>query len=502
MFSTITTLVDLLVSRFGWLQAGLPPRRRAELRLFVLRHAEAVKGGGVADDERPLTERGRADASRLGGMLATHGLSVDAVISSPARRATETATLFARALGYRGSLQRDPRLCGQGVDGIRAVVREIAGDTACVVVVSHDPAISRFVETVAGAPVSVPPGGLADITISATRWTAIAGAPTAARLTRLWRPSQPAASAMHRPGPRAARASPKWFESRIDERLVDAASRAVEQRLESLLARLDAVADVCDEDGEAVRKLRVAVRREEAALRTFREVLPRRAATHVREHLRAIRNATDASRDADMVLSRVASLADETLLATLEADRRAARHEVRALCRRVSGDPALARSAAVLLRKSREARYSSGVEPERIAPWARARLDRSTNRFLTATVPDPDDLAALHELRLRTKKLRYEVEILAGALPPRVRAEAYPILTGLQDRLGEINDGAVLRERLQGISGSGREGMQQGVLDTLLCEADALLERARADFAAWWTPGRVEQLRLALRSAE
>jgi probable phosphoglycerate mutase len=70
------------------------------VELLLIRHAEPVRIGpgtaaGPADPH--LTERGRAQADRLASWLGTE--PVDAVLSSPLRRARDTAEPVARTLG-------------------------------------------------------------------------------------------------------------------------------------------------------------------------------------------------------------------------------------------------------------------------------------------------------------------------------------------------------------------------------------------------------------------
>jgi 2,3-bisphosphoglycerate-dependent phosphoglycerate mutase len=70
------------------------------VELLLIRHAEPVRIGpgtaaGPADPH--LTERGRAQADRLSSWLGTE--PVDAVLSSPLRRARDTAEPVARTLG-------------------------------------------------------------------------------------------------------------------------------------------------------------------------------------------------------------------------------------------------------------------------------------------------------------------------------------------------------------------------------------------------------------------
>ena len=58
--------------------------------LVVVRHAEAVKRhiGGVPDDQRPLTDRGRRQAIELVDVLTRWGPT--RLLSSPQRRAIDT----------------------------------------------------------------------------------------------------------------------------------------------------------------------------------------------------------------------------------------------------------------------------------------------------------------------------------------------------------------------------------------------------------------------------
>jgi probable phosphoglycerate mutase len=70
------------------------------VHLLLIRHAEPVRiapGESGARADPHLTARGREQADRLAAWLATE--AVDAVVSSPLRRATETAEPVARACG-------------------------------------------------------------------------------------------------------------------------------------------------------------------------------------------------------------------------------------------------------------------------------------------------------------------------------------------------------------------------------------------------------------------
>jgi Phosphohistidine phosphatase SixA len=76
-------------------------RTQPSIQLHLLRHAHAgdpLKWTG-ADEVRPLSERGRCQAERLGLFLAETGFEPDVILSSPKLRALDTARLVATPLG-------------------------------------------------------------------------------------------------------------------------------------------------------------------------------------------------------------------------------------------------------------------------------------------------------------------------------------------------------------------------------------------------------------------
>ena len=86
----------MIISRNGSEQAvrkgggGCNPLKR----LYLVRHAKADWSVDVVHDRhRPLEPRGRDDAERLGRFLSEIGQVPDAVVSSPAVRAEQTAKL-------------------------------------------------------------------------------------------------------------------------------------------------------------------------------------------------------------------------------------------------------------------------------------------------------------------------------------------------------------------------------------------------------------------------
>ena len=69
--------------------------------LIIVRHAKAEQiGESQRDFERALAKRGEKDALLVAEILKKKGLKPDVILSSPAKRAKQTALLFAEVVGY------------------------------------------------------------------------------------------------------------------------------------------------------------------------------------------------------------------------------------------------------------------------------------------------------------------------------------------------------------------------------------------------------------------
>ncbi|MEI6350389.1 MAG: phosphohistidine phosphatase SixA [Verrucomicrobiota bacterium] len=67
------------------------------MQLLLLRHADAVPSA-PSDDLRTLSDKGRAQAKRIGRFCHEHELKPDLILTSPFRRAEDTARIVATEL--------------------------------------------------------------------------------------------------------------------------------------------------------------------------------------------------------------------------------------------------------------------------------------------------------------------------------------------------------------------------------------------------------------------
>ncbi len=130
--------------------------------LWILRHGEAVPHDSrPSDDDRELTPRGERQGEAAGVALARLGLELDACYTSPKVRARDTARLCCRSLSVEPQEVKDLR-AGFELDDARDLLRaHETGDR--VLLVGHEPDLSRLIHDLTGAKVDMKKGGVAGI---------------------------------------------------------------------------------------------------------------------------------------------------------------------------------------------------------------------------------------------------------------------------------------------------------------------------------------------------
>ena len=108
------------------------------MELTFVRHGEA-ESFAASDDARGLTEKGRTQVSNVAKHLKKSGETFDCILSSPIKRAKETAEIFAEVFEVGPKWTSDPRLSpGSDLSQIQEIVKEIP-DTNHFLFVGHAP---------------------------------------------------------------------------------------------------------------------------------------------------------------------------------------------------------------------------------------------------------------------------------------------------------------------------------------------------------------------------
>lgn len=114
--------------------------------VYFLRHASAGERSRDAkkDEARPLDREGIQQCGLMGRVLAAMDVQVEAVISSPLKRASQTAVLVSNELGYDGKFIFDDSLRPEGgFEKFRELLAKRSRDEA-ILVVGHNPNLSDF----------------------------------------------------------------------------------------------------------------------------------------------------------------------------------------------------------------------------------------------------------------------------------------------------------------------------------------------------------------------
>lgn len=139
------------------------------------RHGEA--GSGATDRQRELTDRGMDDVAfgchRLHDTCVERGLPhPDRILHSPWVRATQTADIVASAFTHAGMQPFDPLMPGMAVNDVENALQKLdAGAGQHLVMVTHQPLVSRLLDHYLGEPGRVPPlspGGYAVLDLVTT----------------------------------------------------------------------------------------------------------------------------------------------------------------------------------------------------------------------------------------------------------------------------------------------------------------------------------------------
>src|SRR5712672_235335 len=114
--------------------------------IYFLRHASAGEpvSNPKRDEKRALDESGVEQCGYVGRALSALDVQVDVILSSPLKRAAQTASLVGNEMGHEGKLQLE--------DGLRptasfADFRKMLDKYArheSIMVVGHNPTLSEF----------------------------------------------------------------------------------------------------------------------------------------------------------------------------------------------------------------------------------------------------------------------------------------------------------------------------------------------------------------------
>jgi phosphohistidine phosphatase len=120
--------------------------------VYFLRHASAGQSlsDPKKDEKRPLDTEGTLQCRYIGRALAAADVSIDTIISSPLKRAMQTAQLVANELGFEQKIEMDSAMRPEATyTAFQSLLRKHQAKDA-IMVVGHNPSIEEFLAQTIG----------------------------------------------------------------------------------------------------------------------------------------------------------------------------------------------------------------------------------------------------------------------------------------------------------------------------------------------------------------
>ncbi|MGE5131814.1 MAG: CHAD domain-containing protein [Gemmatimonadota bacterium] len=247
-----------------------------------------------------------------------------------------------------------------------------------------------------------------------------------------------------------------------------------------------------DTDPEFLHDLRVSVRRTRSALKLAGDVLPVSLPRRYRPEFKWLGDLTTPMRDLDVYLLGFPAMASGLIAAApAELDplhdhlirQRAAERRLLVAGLRSARFTALATGWRAHLSQVRAPARGTPIRD-----FAAARIGRAHRTVLARgnaiTAESPAE--ALHDLRKRCKELRYLLEFFASLHDPAAHQRVLKDLKGLQDCLGEFQDGQVQQEELRAFAERMKPDVPAATLlamGELAAQLAGRQQQARSEFA-------------------
>jgi phosphohistidine phosphatase len=139
--------------------------------LLILRHAKSSwKDPELADHERPLKGRGRRAAALIGRFMYENHLRPDLVLSSTAKRASETVEILLESAGFTVEVRYDNSLYMATAAVFMKTVEQLDSSKQRVLLVGHNPSLEDFLYELTGIRERMPTAAIAQVFLDIEKW--------------------------------------------------------------------------------------------------------------------------------------------------------------------------------------------------------------------------------------------------------------------------------------------------------------------------------------------
>ncbi len=150
------------------------------LRLYLLRHAQASRGGlTVRDIDRSLAESGRSEMDGMARLMVRNAYMPERIVCSSARRTRETLAALLPHLPADLDIGVTRRVYEADDEALLAEIARCGGEASSLLLIGHNPGIEDLArmlvaggdaEAIAELEAAFPTAALAVIDLSAAGW--------------------------------------------------------------------------------------------------------------------------------------------------------------------------------------------------------------------------------------------------------------------------------------------------------------------------------------------
>lgn len=139
--------------------------------LILMRHAKSSwDNPDLADFDRPLNKRGIEAAPFMGNVLKDKAMIPDVIISSPAKRAKDTAMLVKEACGLSTDIAFEDKIYEASPLSLMYVAAGIDETIETALLIGHNPGMEGFIKALTGKVESMPTAAVAKIILNIENW--------------------------------------------------------------------------------------------------------------------------------------------------------------------------------------------------------------------------------------------------------------------------------------------------------------------------------------------
>lgn len=393
------------------------------MKIILIRHGIAQdRDLALPDGERELTDKGRRQVEAAAGALVSYllGQTVE-LISSDLRRALQTAEIFAAA--GLGAVQTRAFAATGELAPLAELVRTTAAD--CLVIVGHSPHLEDWTHQMTDRILTMQKGAALEIEL--TDASAMTG-----RVN--W----------HLPIKKYDRLLDFESVQTRKAQMIQDIRTVINENIEEILSFREIYLREPDEI-ESVHKLRVRIRQFRSLVSFFKPLMTRKTQKAIQNTLRAMAQECAYLRELDVLIKEWQKVQPE--MASFDVSGEVfldLMHRERGLeARRLTGY--LEKPDFAMELRRIQGQIIAAIKPDRTRFMDLAGMVRTTlgqwHQEIQAGYEaiDANDLAVIHALRIRAKKMRYLMEIfdLNESGPGK---NDYRQIKGWQEVLGDLTD--------------------------------------------------------------